>query len=95
MLELLRLSILPESPPIPSADEWKHGISLPYLAKMKKMIEEEWSWDDLAAKLNRYDNYTVPMGEGIDGFSLHFIHAKSAKEDAVPLLLLHGWPGMC
>jgi hypothetical protein len=94
MLELLRLSVLPDKPPIPASDEWKHGISLSYLRKMKKMFESEWSWDNLAAELNHYDNYIVPMGEGADAFNLHFIHVRSPRNDAVPLLLLHGWPGM-
>ena len=93
MLDLLRMSVLPDKPPIPASDEWKHGISFPYLVNMKKMFENEWSWDNLAAELNHYDNYTVPMGEGSDAFKLHFIHARSSREDAVPLLLLHGWPG--
>lgn len=60
---------------------------------MKKLFEEEWSWDDLAAKLNQYDNYIVPIGEGDDTFNLHFIHVKSKRADAAPLMLLHGWPG--
>jgi hypothetical protein len=93
MLELLRLSVLPDRPPIPASDEWKHGISLSYLANLKRLFEDEWSWDDLAARLNRYDNYSVPVGEGSDAFNLHFIHVKSKRVDAEPLLLLHGWPG--
>ena len=30
----------------------------------------------------------------IEGVKLHYIHVKSAREDAVPILLSHGWPGM-
>lgn len=93
MLELLRLSVLPDKPPIPTSQEWKLGIALSYLANLKTTFENEWSWGKLAAQLNRYDNYSVPVGEGNDAFNLHFIHAKSARSDAIPLLLLHGWPG--
>lgn len=39
----------------------------------------------------RYKQYTVT----IEGLSVHFIHETSPSEEAIPLLLLHGWPGQC
>src|SRR5205807_5266481 len=39
--------------------------------------------------LNQFDHFRTT----IDGQSIHFIHARSSRPDAFPLLLIHGWPG--
>jgi pimeloyl-ACP methyl ester carboxylesterase len=41
------------------------------------------------ARLNSYPQFVT----GIDGEDIHFLHVRSAREDATPLLLTHGWPG--
>ena len=41
------------------------------------------------AKLNSFPNFMMEVG----GINLHFIHERSQHADAIPLLLLHGWPG--
>ena len=41
------------------------------------------------AALNEQPNFRTV----IDGQQIHFIHARSAHDDALPLLLIHGWPG--
>jgi hypothetical protein len=93
MLELSRLSTLPDQPPIPVQNAWDFGIDLAYLKGLRHKFENEWKADALEGILNQFAHYTVPVGDNADTFSLHFIHAKSNRTDAIPLLLLHGWPG--
>jgi len=56
-------------------------------------LAEYWrtrfDWRAQEARLNAFEQYTVPL-RGID---LHFLHAKGRRKDAMPLLISHGWPG--
>ena len=62
------------------------------------MQADEWTVDDLERRINAWPSYIVRMkavedvgdSEEVD---LHFVHVKSHRTDAVPLMLLHGWPG--
>src|SRR5579862_8530795 len=49
----------------------------------------EYDWRKAEAKLNALPQFTTE----IDGVAIHFIHATSAHEDALPLVMTHGWPG--
>lgn len=56
-----------------------------------KDIVDAWAafdWRAAEARLNQVPQFTVT----IDGQLIHFVHVRSGQEDAVPLLLLHGWP---
>jgi len=62
------------------------------LATIKALVEYWGSKYDLgriAARLGAFPNFVTE----IDGLDIHFIHVKSKHEDAMPLLLTHGWPG--
>lgn len=48
-----------------------------------------YDWRKWEAQLNSMQQYTTT----INGINLHFVHEPSNNKDAVPLLLLHGWPG--
>ena len=90
---LCRLSALPEKAPISSAKPWEMGIEFSYLQSLRTKFENEWSWKELEKKINKYENYMVRFKDGMDDLDLHFVHAKSPRKDAIPLILLHGWPG--
>jgi pimeloyl-ACP methyl ester carboxylesterase len=70
--------------PEPVAGEWELGIDLGYLRELCRYWADSYDPGRLAARLNEHQNLTW---EG-----LHFIHAR-AGGDALPLLLIHGWPG--
>lgn len=58
--------------------------------------KEEWQkhdWRKTEAKINQFPNYHVQIEDGGFKFDIHFAALFSKKKDAVPLLLLHGWPG--
>ncbi|WP_330184475.1 epoxide hydrolase family protein [Nocardia sp. NBC_01503] len=50
---------------------------------------ESFDWRALEAKLNAYPQFTTE----IDGEDIHFLHIRSERADATPVILTHGWPG--
>jgi pimeloyl-ACP methyl ester carboxylesterase len=63
----------------------------PSLAMMQDLVKkaQSFDWRKKEAELNKLPQFTVE----IDGQQVHFIHAKSPKANATPLMLIHGWPG--
>ena len=77
------------------ATRWPGGVSdsggIP-LRDMRDIAHywlEEFDWPARERDINRFSHFRVELG----GLRLHCIHMKSARPDATPLLLLHGWPG--
>jgi pimeloyl-ACP methyl ester carboxylesterase len=68
---------------------WEYGIPTGYVRDLVDYWQHGYDWRAEEARLNRFDHYRTT----IDGQSIHFIHARAAREDAFPLLLTHGWPG--
>ncbi|KAI5122858.1 hypothetical protein M0805_003151 [Coniferiporia weirii] len=93
LLTLLRASPFPDQAPIDAAVPWKLGIDHAYLKSLKTSFETEWDWGVLERKIARFDNYLVHYEHEGDALDLHYVHVKSARSDAIPLILLHGWPG--
>lgn len=92
MLDLLRVSPLPEVSPL-DAEPWKFGTDLAWLKNLKNKFETQWDWGTLEKKISRYDQFLVNYQEGSDELDLHYVHVKSPRSDAIPIILLHGWPG--
>ncbi len=82
----LRRARLPDQ--IPDTD-WSYGTDGAYLAELLDYWRTEFDWRAQEKILNELDQFTTL----IDGVDLHFIHQRSSNPDAVPLLLIHGWPG--
>ena len=96
---LLKLVDLPSTSPIPDVVPWELGIHLPWLANLKRIMEsDDWKVENLTQRINAWPNYAVRMKlteeEGdLETIDLHFIHVRSSRPDAIPLMMLHGWPG--
>lgn len=71
------------------------GISRDWLAQTKSYWESKYDWRKTEDRINSFPNFTVPIHDDKTGFKfdIHFMALFSKKSDAVPLLLLHGWPG--
>ncbi|KAK5708553.1 hypothetical protein LTR17_020586 [Elasticomyces elasticus] len=69
------------------------GISREWLSDAKKQWETQYDWRKTEERINSYPNYTVSIEDSGFDFEIHFIALFSKKKDAVPLTLLHGWPG--
>ena len=68
---------------------WEYGIPTDYLRQLVDYWLDSYDWRVQEDRLNSFSQFKTR----IDGQSIHFIHARSAHADAVPLLLTHGWPG--
>ncbi|KAF8511373.1 alpha/beta-hydrolase [Gautieria morchelliformis] len=96
---LLRSTDLPSEPPIPTVSPWTLGVHLPWLSKLKLAMQaDDWTVHDLERRINQWPNYiarmkAMPDIEDSEEVDIHFVHVKSLRTDAVPLMLLHGWPG--
>src|SRR5262245_32514924 len=67
---------------------WEPGTDVAYLRELCGYWREAFDWRRIEAGLNAFDQYTLE----IDGQRIHFVHQRSERADARPLLLLHGWP---
>jgi pimeloyl-ACP methyl ester carboxylesterase len=62
------------------------------LAKVQDLVEywrTQYDWRRFEARLNSYPQFKTE----IDGLGIHFLHIKSPHENALPLIMTHGWPG--
>jgi hypothetical protein len=65
------------------------GVQLATLQALARYWAAEYDWRRCEAKLNALPQFTTE----IDGLDVHFIHVKSSHENALPLIITHGWPG--
>ncbi|KAF8188763.1 Alpha/Beta hydrolase protein [Mycena galopus ATCC 62051] len=79
---------LPAEPLYPNVG-FDNGIDLDFLTQLRSEWLEGFDWETQEAELNRFNHYTAD----IEGQSIHFVHEKSTDPDAIPLILIHGWPG--
>ncbi|KAJ7347517.1 Alpha/Beta hydrolase protein [Mycena albidolilacea] len=84
---LVRNTRLPAKPLYPDLGADK-GIQLDFLSSLKEEWVTSYDWDAEQATLNEFKHFTAV----IEGLTVHFIHEKSADADAIPVILLHGWP---
>jgi epoxide hydrolase len=68
---------------------WERGVPAGYLKDLAGYWADEFDWRKQEAALNQHPQFTTE----IDGQQMHFVHVRSARADATPLLLIHGWPG--
>jgi pimeloyl-ACP methyl ester carboxylesterase len=68
---------------------WKKGAPADYLKKMVDYWLHQFDWRKQEASLNQYPQFITE----IDGQNIHFLHIRSGHSNAVPLMLIHGWPG--
>ena len=95
MINLLKATPLPTNLPVLDSKPWALGIDLEFLKEAKAKFEQDWKLDALHEKINRWPNFIVHYDhKGCQaGGELHFVHARSSRADAVPLILMDGWPG--
>ncbi len=65
------------------------GVPLAMMQELAEYWASDYDWSKCEAKLNGLPNFITE----IDGLDIHFIHVRSQHEDALPLIVTHGWPG--
>ncbi|OSC76714.1 epoxide hydrolase [Streptomyces sp. BF-3] len=73
----------------PGPRRWDQGVPLADLADVVEYWRTGYDWRAFEERLNRMGQFRTT----VDGLGIHFLHRRSARPDAVPLLLTHGWPG--
>lgn len=69
--------------------DWSQGTKLAALKELVAYWRIEYDWRRCEARLNSIGQFTTE----IDGLSIHFLHRRSSRNDAIPLVITHGWPG--
>jgi pimeloyl-ACP methyl ester carboxylesterase len=72
-----------------TVDDDSQGVPLATMQELARYWASEYDWRACEAKLNALPNFITE----IDGLDIHFIHVRSQHEDALPLIVTHGWPG--
>ena len=72
-----------------TVDDASQGVQLATMQALARYWETEYDWRKCEAKLNSVPHFITE----IDGLDIHFVHVRSKHEDALPLLVCHGWPG--
>jgi pimeloyl-ACP methyl ester carboxylesterase len=67
---------------------WSRGVPLVYLKDLSEYWRSGFDWREQEAQLNAFPQFMTE----IDGQPIHFLHVRSPEPDAMPLLLLHGYP---
>jgi len=76
-------------PEAEAVDDWSQGIPLRYVQELCEYWRTEYNWPERVALLNQWPQFRTM----IDGLNVHLIHARSPHDDAMPLIMSHGWPG--
>jgi len=73
----------------PDPRRWDQGVPLADLIDVVNYWRTEYDWRAFEARLNKIGHFRTV----IDGLGIHFLHSRSQRPDATPLILTHGWPG--
>src|SRR5260370_1691280 len=65
------------------------GVRLAMIQELARYWGTDYDWRKCEAKLNDLPHFLTE----IDGLDIHFIHVRSRHQDALPLIVTHGWPG--
>jgi pimeloyl-ACP methyl ester carboxylesterase len=76
----------PEKEPV---EDQSQGVQLATMQALVRYWAEEYDWRKCEEKLDALPHFITE----IDGLDIHFIHVRSKHEDALPLIVTHGWPG--
>jgi Ohr subfamily peroxiredoxin len=69
--------------------DFSQGVPLKTIQQLLHYWRADYDWRKVEARLNAVPNFITE----IDGLDIHFIHVRSRHENALPLIVTHGWPG--
>lgn len=82
----LRLTRWPDKETVPN---WSQGVPLATIQELCEYWQTKYDWRRCEALLNSYPQFTTT----INGLEIYFLHIRSKHEDALPMIMIHGWPG--
>src|SRR5450432_190060 len=69
--------------------DWSQGVPTAYMRELCDYWRADYDWRRVERQLNQLAQFRIEL----DGLQIHFVHVRSPHEDAMPLLMTHGWPG--
>jgi pimeloyl-ACP methyl ester carboxylesterase len=87
--DLRRRIVATRFPEKETVNDGSHGVRLATVKEVARYWASEYDWRKVEARMNALPNFITE----IDGLDIHFIHARSKHQDALPLIIAHGWPG--
>ncbi|MBB3317751.1 pimeloyl-ACP methyl ester carboxylesterase [Rhizobium sp. BK181] len=72
-----------------TVSDFSQGVPLKTIKQVLRHWKTEYDWRKVEARINAVPNFITE----IDGLDIHFIHVRSKHENALPLIVTHGWPG--
>src|SRR6185295_8510727 len=89
IVELRRRIVATRWPSTEIVQDRSQGVQLATLRELARYWSTDYDWRKCEARLNALPQFTTV----IDGVEIHFIHVRSRHENALPLIMTHGWPG--
>lgn len=89
LIELRRRINATRFPEEETVADFSQGVPLATMQKLAHYWATEYDWRKAETSLNTYPQFTTE----IDGLDIHFVHVRSRHENALPLIMTHGWPG--
>jgi epoxide hydrolase len=68
---------------------WEYGADEKKMRQVADYWQQQFDWRAQEARINQFNQFTTE----IDGQTIYFIHQRSSRPNAIPLMLIHGWPG--
>jgi epoxide hydrolase len=68
--------------------EWSRGVPASYMKELAEYWRNGYNWREQEERLNQFPQFTTE----IDSQTIHFLHVRSPEPNAIPLLILHGYP---
>jgi hypothetical protein len=88
LVELRRRIDATRWPERETVDDDSQGVPLATMQELARYWATDYDWRKVEAKLNALPQFMTE----IDGLDIHFLHVRSQHEDALPLIVTHGWP---
>jgi pimeloyl-ACP methyl ester carboxylesterase len=89
LIELRRRIAATEWPERETVTDQSQGVQLATMQDLARYWATDYDWRPVEARLNALPQFITE----IDGLDIHFIHVRSRHENALPLIVTHGWPG--
>jgi pimeloyl-ACP methyl ester carboxylesterase len=89
LVDLRRRIVATRWPDRETVEDASQGVQLSTIQALARYWATEYDWRKIEAKMNALPQFVTE----IDGLDIHFIHVRSKHENALPLIVTHGWPG--
>lgn len=90
----LKAARFPGELDLASSETWSYGTPLATVKDLALYWRDSFDWRKVEARLNEMPQFTADVkGDGVESINVHFVHKRSSKANAIPLIFVHGWPG--